>query len=437
MGACIAGIIPGSIADEIGLQPGDVLLTIDGQSPADYIAYRFAIADEVITMEVLRGEETSLFEIEKEMDEDLGIIFRGDVFDGVRACRNRCIFCFEDQMPAGMRASLRLRDDDYRLSFLHGNFLTLTNITDEDLTRIIREHLSPLFISIHATDLDIRRKLLRNSQAPDILSQIRILAEGGIEMHGQIVLCPGWNDGTVLVKTLQELAAMHPMLRSIGVVPVGLTAHRPSGAQLRPLGVEDARSALKIIEHSQAQCLVQLGTRLTFAADELYLTAGQAIPPREAYEGFPQRENGIGLARIFLDEALQCDIPAIAPAIRHATLITGTLAAPLLEIFCDRLRQAWHIDLQVLAARNAFYGGGVSVAGLLTGADIRLAVKDRQIGEMLILPAQTLNSEGYFLDDDTPQALAASLHVPICYASTVEEIIAALLSGNASVVKIT
>ena len=286
-GACVAAVEPGSIAEEIGIQPGDVLLAINNELLTDYIAYRFAISEEEILLEFARGDEVAQVIIEKDADEDLGIIFTCDVFDGLHPCRNHCIFCFENQMPPGMRDSLCLRDDDYRLSFLHGNFLTLTNLQENELARIIREHLSPLYISIHAVDTTVRRKLLANRTAADILPQLQQLAAGGIELHGQIVLCPGWNDGAVLDETLDQLTAT-PLLQSIGVVPVGLTDYRPQSDNLRPLDVKDARAALSTIEKIQNSCLQKYQRRICFAADEIYLLAGAEIPPATAYEGFPQ-----------------------------------------------------------------------------------------------------------------------------------------------------
>jgi putative radical SAM enzyme (TIGR03279 family) len=418
--ARIAAVITGSIAEELGVQPGDVVAAVNGAPPADYIAYRFAIADEVVTLDVLRDGETLSFEIEKDADEDLGLIFEHDVFDGVRRCANNCVFCFEQQMPAGMRASLGLRDDDYRLSFLHGNFLTLTNLTAQDRARIIREHLSPLFVSIHATDPDVRRRLLRHRNAGEILDQLRDLSEHGIELHGQIVLCPGWNDGAVLARTLDDLAVLHPMLLSVGVVPVGLTGHRPAGPAVRPVTAEDACAVLDLVEARQAAWQPELGTRLVFAADEFYLAAGRVMPPAEAYEDFAQQENGIGLARLFLDDVALLELPPLLP--RRVTLATGTLAAPLLETLAARLHDAGAVAT-VVAVPNHFYSGGVSVAGLLTGADLRAALAGRDLGDALILPAVVLNADGIFLDDTTPDELETALGVPIYFCGGVEEVV--------------
>ncbi|HOF87935.1 MAG TPA: DUF512 domain-containing protein, partial [Armatimonadota bacterium] len=362
-------------------------------------------------------------EIEKDADEDLGLVFAHDVFDRVRRCRNNCVFCFERQMPAGMRPSLSLRDDDFRLSFLHGNFLTLTNLRPDDLARIVRERLTPLYVSIHATDPAVRRAMLRNRAAGDILAQVRLLGDHGIQVHGQIVLCPGWNDGPVLARTLNDLAALYPAVLSVGVVPVGLTAHRPAGPDVRAVTPGDAEAVLDLIAAMQAALLPRLGTRLVFAADECYLMTGRPLPPDAAYEEYAQAENGIGLSRRFLDEAAALHIPPL-PA-RAVTLATGALAAPLVESFTARLRAAG-ADARVAAVPNRFYGGGVSVAGLLTGRDLLAALRGRDLGAALILPAVTLNADGRFLDDLTPADLEAALGVPLHFCADPAEVVAAL-----------
>ncbi len=328
-------------------------------------------------------------------------------------------------MPKGMRAGLRLRDDDFRLSFLHGNFLTLTNLSRADKARIIREHLSPLFVSIHATNLDVRRRMLRNPRAEDIIVALRELAAGGIEFHGQIVLCPGWNDHEVLECTLDELTALHPALLSVGIVPVGLTGHRPTGAELRAVTQEDAEEVLTCVARKQATCLAQLGSRLVYAADEFYLATGHQLPSASDYEGFPQKENGIGLARLFIDEADGIFLPGSLPT-GKVTLATGTLAVPLLERFAARLRKIPDVDIEVIAVPNRYYGGGVSVAGLLTGSDMLAALAGRVQGRLLILPASVLNADGLFLDDMTPRALEIALATAISFCAGPQQILESL-----------
>jgi putative radical SAM enzyme (TIGR03279 family) len=416
----IATVAPGSIAEELELQPGDLLLAVNGAAVADYIAYRFAIADEVVTLAVARDGECWEIEIEKEVDEDLGIGFEEDVFDGMRRCANRCVFCFEEQMPAGMRSSLSARDDDFRLSFLHGNFITLTNLRPGEWERILREHLTPLYVSVHATDPEVRRRMIHNRRAGEILPQLRQLGEAGIEAHTQIVLCPGWNDGAVLERTLDDLTALYPTVISVGVVPVGLTGHRPKGPEVRPVSPADADAALAAIERRQAELLGKLGTRLIFAADEFYLATGRPIPPAEAYEGYPQRENGIGLTRIFLDElAAVKRFPAGKG--RKLTIATGALATPPLELLADRLRAAgWQAE--VIPVPNHFYGGGVNVAGLLTGQDILAALRGKELGEMVLLPSVVLNADGVLLDDLAPEELEWELRVKFCFCAGPEEV---------------
>ncbi len=428
--AHIVAVLPGSIAEEVELQPGDVLLAVNGAPLSDYIAYRFAIAEEEVALEVARGEERWGIEIEKDADEDLGLVFASDVFDGVRRCRNRCVFCFEEQMPPGMRPSLCLHDDDFRLSFLHGNFLSLTNLSPGDERRIIREHLSPLFVSIHATDLDVRRRMLQNGRAPDIVEQLRRLGDGGITVHGQIVLCPGWNDGDVLQHTLDELATLYPTLETVGLVPIGLSAHRPPAPEMRAVTPADAAAVLDLLACRQQEWLPRLGTRLAFAADEFYLTAGRSLPPAAEYEDFLQQENGIGLARLFLDELTGLP-PDILPAalFHHITLATGVLAAPLLEALAARLRAAG-VETAVAVVPNHFYGGGVTVAGLLTGSDLLAALRGHDLGEALFLPASILNADGIFLDDLTPDALARELGVPLYFCRGPREVVEELSLGG-------
>ncbi len=420
----VASVLPDSIADALALLPGDRVLAVNGAPVADYIAYRFAIAEEEIALEIARGEERGVFEIEKDADEDLGLVFTGDVFDGVRACRNQCVFCFENQMPVGMRPSLNLRDDDFRLSFLHGNFLTLTNFSDADFDRVIREHLSPLYVSIHATDPAVRRRMLGARRAPDVLTQLRRLGDGGIQLHGQIVLCPGWNDGAMLARTLDDLAALYPTVLTVGVVPVGLTAHRPAGPDVRAVTPDDAATVLDLVTERQQAFLSTLGTRFVFAADEFYLSAGRDLPPLDAYEELAQKENGIGLARLFLEEldGLKLRRRKTPTLAEHVTLATGTLAAPLLARLAVRLRAAGHA-VEVVAVPNRFYGGGVSVAGLLTGADLLSALRGRDLGRLVLLPAVTLNSDGVLLDDMTPEALARELGAPVRFCAGPENVV--------------
>ncbi|HEY3418732.1 MAG TPA: DUF512 domain-containing protein [Armatimonadota bacterium] len=419
--ARIVAVEPGSIAEEIGVVPGDVLLAVNGETVPDYIAYRFAITGEEITVDIAHGDEVLRVEIEKETDEDLGLAFDADVFDGMRRCANNCVFCFEKQMPAHMRDSLRLRDDDFRLSFLHGNFVTLTNLRKGEMARIIGEHLSPLFVSVHATDPEVRRTLLGRTRLPDIRAQLRQLAEGGIQLHAQIVLCPGWNDGAVLERTLDDLAELHPALLSVGIVPVGLTAHRPAGPEVRSVTPADAAAVLDVVQRRQQALLPRLGTRLVFAADEFYLAINRPLPSADEYEEFPQKENGIGLARLFLDELDVVKMPAELSS-EKVTLVTGILAAPLLEELAGRLRQAG-ATVDVVPVPNTFYGGGVSVAGLLTGGDILHAVDGRDIGRAIILPAVVLNTDGVFLDDLHPADLQAKLGVPLLFCHGLGEVV--------------
>ncbi len=423
--AVVASVAQHSIAAELELEPGDMLLAVNGVPVSDYIGYRFAVAEEDVTLTIMRGEERWEIEIEKEADEDIGLSFTSDVFDGVTSCCNNCVFCFEDQLPAAARQSLRIRDDDFRLSFLHGNFLSLTNLTESDWQRIAIEHLSPLFVSIHATDTTVRRQMLQNDTAPDIREQLRRLGELGIEVHGQIVLCPGWNDGAVLAQTLSELAELLSPVATVGIVPVGLTDFRPQGPEVRQVTPDDAAAVLATVAAQQQQNLAQLGTRQVFAADEFYLLTGTQLPTAEEYEEFPQLENGIGLARQFLD-----DIPAALQLLKkrqthRATLVTGTLATPIVGQLVAKL-QARGVAITLVTAQNHFFGAGVSVAGLLTAGDVRAALAGVDIGEALLLPAAMLNDDGVTLDDVTVAEITNEYGVPVYFTGSPEAIVRAL-----------
>ncbi len=425
--AIVASVAHHSIAEELELAPGDLLLAVNGVPVSDYIGYRFATADEDVTLTIMRGEERWEIEIEKEADEDIGLSFTCDVFDGITPCRNKCVFCFEDQLPTAARPSLRIRDDDFRLSFLHGNFLSLTNLAEADWERIGNEHLSPLFVSIHATDPTVRRQMLQNKSAPDIREQLRRLGELGIEVHGQIVLCPGWNDGDILAQTLTELAELQPPLLTVGIVPVGLTDYRPGGPAVRQVTAVDAAAVLELVTQQQQQNLARLGTRQVFAADEFYLLAGTPLPTAVEYEEFPQLENGIGLARQFLD-----DIPAALKLLQKkktkaVTLVTGTLATSIVAQLTDKL-QARGVEITLVTAQNIFFGTGVSVAGLLTAGDVRAALTGVATHAALLLPSAMLNDDGITLDDITVAEITSEFGVPVYFCNSPEAIVRALLA---------
>ncbi|HBT46431.1 MAG TPA: DUF512 domain-containing protein [Peptococcaceae bacterium] len=421
-GATIAAVTPGSIAAQIGLKAGDVLVSVNGEEVEDIIAYRYLTADESLVVEVIKaGGERWVVEIEKDYGEDLGLEFAEAAFDGMRRCNNKCLFCFVDQMPPGLRSTLYLKDDDYRFSFLHGNFITLTNLREEDWERIFRQRLSPLYISVHTTNPVLRAGLLGNGKAGNILEHLTRLQEGGIEFHTQIVLCPGVNDGKELDRTLSDLADFFPALGSIGVVPVGLTAYREKLYPLRRYSAEEARAIIGQIEDWQREFRSRFGRGLVYAADEFYILGGRPLPEAPAYDGFPQEENGIGLTRIFIDE-FHRELAAKHKTLKtcgregektRAVIATGRLAAPVLEELVKAAKARMPgLEARVVGISNSFFGPQVTVAGLLTGQDLARGLREADVapGERILLPDVMLRKDDQvFLDDWTVEDLRLRL----------------------------
>ena len=441
MGGIIDKIDPASIAEELGWQPGDEIISINCHSLADLIDYRFYSAEERLNVLVRRGDETAEFEVDKDIDTGLGVTFEDALFDGVRTCGAKCIFCFVDQLPKGLRKSLYLKDDDYRLSFLHGNFVTLANVTEDDLKRIVTQRLSPLYISAHTTDPALRERMLGRS-CPPILEQIDTLAcgamppgiipggiaphAGGITLHTQIVLCRGINDGEHLDRTIADLAARYPTVRSIAIVPAGVTAHRRNKT---PIGSIDAQYSVEILckvqswqhkfstescpEHPELVEGRRDGTRLVWAADEFYLSAGRRVPKASTYEGFPQIENGVGLVRKFLDSAYRAKrlMSARLPRPIMLSIITGTLAAPVVKRWADSLN-CENLTVNVYPITNRLFGDTVTVTGLIAGQDVIDQLMGKPLGDLLVIPSVALR-DGAFLDDVTLGDLERALAVKV------------------------
>ena len=413
----IKDIEAGSIAEELELEPGDELVSINGNEIKDVLDYHYLIKDEYLTVIIKKkdGEEWEL-DIEKDYDEDLGIIFEEGLMDEYRSCRNKCIFCFIDQMPPGMRETLYFKDDDARLSFLQGNYITLTNISDEELDRIIFYKLSPINISIHTTNEELRCKMLTNRFAGTALQKMKKLKDAGIVMNGQIVLCKGWNDGEELEKTLHDLAAFIPELNSVSVVPVGLTRFREGLTQLEPFSKEDSLKVLSQIHRWQDIFLKHYGTRLVYASDEWYLKAGLPIPDEESYEGYPQIENGVGLVRSLqteFEEALEELVPD--ERVRNLSLATGVLAAPVIESLIKKLNIKFpNVKVKVYTITNNYFGPLITVAGLLTGKDIIEQLQGKELYDALLLPGVLLRSgEDVLLDDVTVSDIERSLQTKV------------------------
>jgi len=401
-GVLIEHVEPGSAAEECGFRAGDVLLSIDGNPVNDAIDYMYHRGGEEITVVVSRqGEEIACI-IEKDEYDDPGIVPSPIK---VSSCLNKCVFCFVHQQPGGLRKSLYLRDDDYRMSFLYGNYITLTNLSDEEKKRIVAQRLSPMYVSVHATDLEVRNRMLGNPDAPDVMRELRFFVENGIRVHTQVVLCPGYNDGEVLRKTIHDIASLGPMALSLAVVPVGLTAHRRT--ELSPVSAQDAAAALDIIEAFQGDFLRERESRLVYGADELYIKAGRGFPTIEAYEGLPQIENGVGMVPLFLDDADALEITGPSGPVRKCLTFTGASFFPYLKAFSDRLVAAGY-DVSPVQIENDLFGRTVTVAGLLSGRDIIEQLRPHSSGcERLIIPDVVLRESEYdFLDGLTLEEVA-------------------------------
>jgi putative radical SAM enzyme (TIGR03279 family) len=435
-GGVIAAIEPGSVGDEVGLEPGDRLIAVNGQILRDLIDYRFYSAEEELELVVEREGERYVIEIERDYDEDLGIEFRDLVFDELRQCNNRCPFCFVRQMPRPgdlpggrpLRRSLYIRDDDYRYSFLTGSFITLTNLREMDWERIGQQLLSPLYVSIHATDDAVRRRVLGNPQAPAILPQLQRLGEMGIDVHGQIVLWPGVNDGEVLQRSLDELLALWLTVQTLALVPVGLTRYCADGVRLmRP---DEAQATLVLAEAFYSKARRRTGKTWLYPADELYLLAGQPVPPRAFYDDPAQLENGVGLVRQLLDDwaRVRATVPPTAlKRERQSTWVCGTLIAPFLREIADQWRAHFGGEVSVVPVVNRLLGESVTVSGLLSGHDVVAALVGQDVGERLFVPRSMFDIAGRVtLDDMTVDELSAALGVPVSPVERVSDIVAVL-----------
>lgn len=412
-GALITQVESDSIGAELELEPGDRILEINGIKPVDYIDYLILTAEECLNLRILkRSGEFLELEFEKDAAEQLGLGFEAVVFDGIRTCSNHCLFCFVHQLPKGQRDSLYIQDDDYRLSFLQGSYVTMTNLTEADWERIERLHLSPLYVSVHATDPAIRSKMLGTRKGGQILKQLKRLAAAGVSIHTQAVICPGINDGAVLERTINDLAELWPQVVSLAIVPVGLTGHRQKLFQLRTPNQEEALQVLKTVQRFQKEFLRKFETRFVFAADEWYIIARDNFPSDEEYEGYPQLDNGVGLFRWFLTELDECSTKA-APQIQAIkgdfVIVTGESSVRLWKEVKSRFdRILPQIRLNILPVTNGFFGPSVTVTGLLSGRDMLRAIQNYSGSgsEIFIVPEITLKQgEALFLDGLSAQEL--------------------------------
>lgn len=405
-----------SPADRAGLRAGQILLSIDGTSIRDVLDYKFYSYDAKLVLKI-QDEDGAVCDIpvHKHEGEPLGLTFEHYLMDGMKQCSNKCVFCFIDQLPKGMRETLYVKDDDARMSFLMGNYISMTNLSEADVDRILRMHISPVNISVQTTNPELRVKMLQNKRAGEALQIMNRFAEGGITMNCQLVVCKGLNDGEELRRSLRDLKALYPAVSTISVVPFGMTNHREGLYALEPTTAESAGEVLDIVEPFADECLQELGTRLVWCGDELYLKAGRPLRDTEYYEDFTQFENGIGMLPLFMEEFRLALPDYKGQTARPFTIATGQAAAPSLALLldeaaakCDNLRG------QVVAIRNDFFGQLVSVAGLVTGQDLVKQLKGRELGERVLISANMLRDGGdVFLDDMTPQQVSVELGVPI------------------------
>ena len=413
----IKDVLPGSIAEELEISAGDKLLAINDQEIEDVFDYHFLANEEYLTVLIEKpdGEQWEL-EIEKEYEEDLGIEFEQGLMDEYRSCRNKCIFCFIDQMPKDMRETLYFKDDDSRLSFLQGNYVTLTNMSDHDIDRIVRYHLEPINVSFQTTNPELRCKMLHNRFAGEALKKVDRLYEGGITMNGQIVLCKGINDGKELERSIRDLMKYAPQLQSVSVVPVGLSKYRDGLYPLLPFTKEDAKEVLHIIHKWQKKAYEEFGIHFIHGGDEWYILAEEELPEEERYDGYLQLENGVGMLRLLMNEfeegyeSLNGD-----ERDREVSIATGFLAYPYIQRMADRIMEKYpKSKLHVYGIRNDFFGELITVSGLITGQDLIGQLKGKALGEKLLLPCNMLRIEEQdFLDDVTLQDVKDALQVPV------------------------
>jgi len=430
----IRAVTPGSPAAEAGVTAGSVLVSLNGCAVRDVLELRFAETAGRVDL-VWRDEKGGARQAVIEKPDDLPLGLEVDPLK-MQACNNKCAFCFAHQNARGMRRALYFKDDDYRFSFLNGNFATLTNLSEADMARIVEQRLSPLYISVHATDWALRNEILGNPKAPNILDQMSRFAAARISMHTQVVLCPGINDGPHLARTLEDLQRFYPSVETVALVPVGLTQYREKLPVLRSPDEAYARALLAWAEPRRRQYRKALGTRFVFPSDELYLLAEKPFPAGRSYEGYPQLGNGVGGSRKLLEDFRRCErsLPDVVSPNRQVTVVTGTLAVPVLSGIIERLNRVRGLSVRLVPVRNVFFGGSVTCAGLLTGSDIRQALVhegDAQGTEVLIPSICLKHDEDVFLDDVRLGDIGVHIARPVVRTeSTARDLVRALLNGK-------
>ena len=430
--AKISRVLPDSIAEEIGFETGDAIVSINSMKPRDLIDYRFLCSDEYLELEVVdTAGDLHEIEIEKDYDEDLGLEFETALFDGLIQCNNRCPFCFIDQQPPGKRASLYFKDDDYRLSFLYGSYLTLTNLTEKEWQRIEQMRLSPLYVSVHATEPEIRTRLLKNNRAGLIMSQFAWFQERRLQIHAQVVVCPGINDGVHLERTLLDLASFHqgdiPAVASAAVVPVGLTRFRPQEDELIPVSQAKALEVIDRVQELQQKFKQQFGSNFVWLADEWFLIAGLDVPPESHYEDYPQIGNGVGSIRLFIKQ-FQNTAREILPdkinSPRRFTWVVGNAVEKAFQPLVEQLNTVEGLEINLIALNSDYWGQEITVTGLLTGQDLLKGLSGKDLGDGILLPSLMLkHDDTKFLDDMTVEDLSGQLSIPIFPVADVKELV--------------
>lgn len=415
----ITGVLHGSRADRAGIRANDLLIDINGNEICDVLDYRFYLTERVVTLRLSRDGEEYSVTVKKGEYDDIGLEFETPLMDKKHTCKNKCVFCFIDQNPKGLRESLYFKDDDSRLSFLHGNYITLTNMTERDIDRIVKMRFSPINISVHTTNPELRVAMMKNKRAGEVLSYLRTLSDAGITMCAQIVLCRGINDGNELKRTIEDLFEYYPMLGSIAVVPAGLTKHRDGLYPLSDFTPEEASDIIDLIDSYGDKAFKLHGVRLVYAADEFYLKSSRPIPPADHYDGYPQLENGVGMLRSFSDEFGMCvedladGITSFTP--RTVSVVTGVAAYPTVKALTDRLSELCPgLKINVYKIINKFFGESITVTGLLTGKDICEQLSGRELGDELLIPKNALRAgEDVFLCDMTVDRMSEILGIRV------------------------
>ncbi|MBQ9415639.1 MAG: DUF512 domain-containing protein [Clostridia bacterium] len=416
----ITGISSHSHAAHAGLRENDVLISINDHPIRDVLDYRFYLAESTVRLVVLRGRETITCTIHKHQYDDIGLDFETALMDKKNHCENKCVFCFIDQLPRGMRETLYFKDDDSRLSFLHGNYITLTNLKDEDIDRIIEMHISPINVSVHTTNPELRVRMMKNKRAGEVLKYLRRLADAGIDLCGQIVLCKGLNDGEELFRTIKDLSALYPAMSSVSIVPAGLTKYRDGLYHLDAFTPEECKGVIEHVDWFRGECIKRYGTPIFMCSDEFYITAGMPLPGADYYDGYPQIENGVGMIRSFVDEAAdelvylkenpdRVHLPDVP-----VHIACGQAAYEMMQDLTGRIREAFPDSrVEVHCIVNHFFGESITVSGLMTGQDLILQLKGNVQGQLL-LPENALRAQkDLFLDDLTPQDLEQRLGVQV------------------------